>query len=554
MHPRASSSGRRVVTVLFTDIVSSTELAARIGDRRWRELLAAYRGIVRRTLRRTGGREIDDAGDGFFAVFDHPAGAIACACMLRDEVQTKGLEVRSGMHMGEVETQGAKLGGIAVHIGARVCAQAGPGEVLVSGTVRDVVRGSEYGFVDLGARGLKGVPEEVRLYSVTLADAPRIQTGAGGRRRAFLLGASTLAIVAAAVLVFMLTRGGAVSPSALPLIVTMAGTGISADGPDGRAATATDLAHPIGLAVDSAGRLFVVEGNRVRRVNGDSTMTTVAGTGRAGFSGDGAAATSANLNGPQAIAIDSAGSIYIADSQNNRIRRVDPQGIITTFAGLGQASYGGDGGPATQAALADPTGVAIGFSSTILIADSGNNRVRAVDANGTITTFAGTGDSGYAGDGGPATSALLNDPRCLAVDANDNVYLADSLNDRVRRIDVNGTISTVAGTGDQGFSGDKGPATNASLHLATGPLSGGGCLAVNAAGDLFTADALNNRVREVAVGSNLITTVAGDGRQGFSGDGAAATSAQLDLPLAVAVDSGVLYIADSDGNRVRRVD
>gem|GEM_PF-1658032 len=542
--------------MLFTDIVSSTELAARIGDRQWRELLAAYRGIVRRTLRRTAGREVDDAGDGFFAVFEHPAGAIACACSLRDEVRTKGLEVRSGMHMGEVETQGAKLGGIAVHIGARVCAQAGPGEVLVSGTVRDVVRGSEYGFVDLGARALKGVPEAVRLYRVTLADAPQIHAGAGGRRRPLIFGASTLAIVAAAVLVVLLTRGGAVSRSADPLIATIAtiaGTGLSADGPDGRAASATDLSHPIALALDSAGRLYVVEGNRVRRINGDGTMTTVAGTGRAGFSGDGAAATSANLNGPQAIAIDSAGSIYIADSQNNRVRRVDPQGVITTFAGSGQTGYGGDAGPATQSALADPTGVAIGFANTILIADSGNNRVRAVDAIGTITTVAGTGDSGYAGDGGPATSALLNDPRCLAVDAFGYVYVADSLNDRVRRIGVDGTISTVAGTGDQGFSGDHGPATSASLHLATGPLSGGGCLAVDAAGDLFIADALNNRVREVAVGSNLITTVAGDGQQGFSGDNAAATGAKVDLPLGVAVDSSVLYVADSDGNRVRRV-
>jgi class 3 adenylate cyclase/sugar lactone lactonase YvrE len=557
MHPRASSSGRRVVTVLFTDIVSSTELAARIGDRRWRELLAAYRGIVRRTLRRTGGREIDDAGDGFFAVFEHPAGAIVCACSLRDEVRTTGLEVRSGMHMGEVETQGAKLGGIAVHIGARVCAQAGPGEVLVSGTVRDVVRGSEYGFVDLGARALKGVPEEVRLFRVTLADAPPMHTGAGGgRRRALIFGASTLAIVAAAVLLVVLTRGGAVTRSADPLsatIATIAGRGHSADGPDGRAAIATDLSHPLALALDSAGRLYVVEGNRVRRINGDGTMTTVAGTGRAGFSGDGAAATSANLNGPQAIAIDSAGSVYIADSQNNRVRRVDPHGVITTFAGSGQAGYGGDAGPAVHAVLADPTGVAIGFANTILIADSGNNRVRAVDAVGTITTVAGTGDSGYAGDGGPATSALLNDPRCLAVDAFGYVYIADSLNDRVRRMGVDGTISTVAGTGDQGSSGDHGPATNASLHLATGPLSGGASLAVDAAGDLFIADALNNRVREVAVGTNLITTVAGDGRQGFSGDNAAATGAELDLPLGVAVDSGVLYVADSDGNRVRRV-
>lgn len=553
MHPRASSSGRRVVTVLFTDIVSSTELAARIGDRHWRELLAEYRGIVRRTLRRTGGREIDDAGDGFFAVFEHPAGAIACACMLSDEVRTKGLEVRSGMHMGEVETVGAKLGGIAVHIGARVCAQAGPGQVLVSGTVRDVVRGSDYGFVDLGAHALKGVPGEMQLFSVTWGDARQIHDGSGSRRRSIIAGASSLAVVAvAALIVLLVTRGGGASPTSAPRIATIAGTGVNVDGPDGRLATATTFAHPIALALDSNGLLYVVDGNRVRRINADRTVTTIAGTGRAGFSGDGGPATSADLKGPQSIAIDSAGDIFIADSQNNRIRRVDPAGIITTIAGSGQPGFGGDGGPATKAELNDPTGVAIGFGNTILIADSANNRVRLVDASGTIVTFAGTGDTNYAGDGGPATSGVLSDPRCIAVDANDNVYVADALNDRVRRIAVDGTISTVAGTGMQSFSGDHGLATSASLQLATSPVGGGGCLAVDAAGDLFIADALNNRVREVAV-NGIITTVAGDGRPGFVGDNGPANNAELHLPLGVAVDAAGLYIADSDGNRVRRV-
>jgi class 3 adenylate cyclase len=561
MHPRASSSGRRVVTVLFTDIVSSTELAARIGDRRWRELLAEYRGIVRRALRRTGGREIDDAGDGFFAVFEHPAGAIACACALSEEVQTKGLEVRSGIHMGEVETVGAKLGGIGVHIGARVCAQAGPGQVLVSGTVRDVVRGSDYGFVDLGAHALKGVPGEMQLFSVTWGDARQIDQAAGSRRRYLIAGASGLAIVLAAAVVLLVTRGGGASPTSAPRIATIAGTGVNADGPDRRLATATAFAHPIALALDSNGLLYVVDGNRVRRINADGTVKTIAGTGVAGFSGDHGPATSAELNGAQSIAIDSAGYIFIADSQNNRIRRVDPAGIITTIAGSDHAGYGGDGGPATKSLLNDPTGVAIGFSETILIADSQNNVVRVVDgrdATGTIATFAGTGDSGYVGDGGPATSGELNHPQCIAVDATDNVYVADTGNSRIRRIaaiadgTINGTISTVAGTDSKRFSGDHGPATNASLHLATGPVSGGGCLAVDAAGDLFIADALNHRVREIAV-DGMITSVAGDGHQGFFGDQGPATNAELDLPLGVAVDSNGLYIADRDANRVRRV-
>lgn len=538
MHPRASSSGRRVVTVLFTDIVSSTELAAHIGDRRWRELLAEYRGIVRRTLRRTGGREIDDAGDGFFAVFEHPAGAIACACMLSEEVRTKGLEVRSGIHMGEVETVGAKLGGIGVHIGARVCAQAGPGQVLVSGTVRDVVRGSDYGFVDLGAHALRGVPGEMQLFSVTRGDARQIQQGAGSRRRLLIVAASSLAAVAvAAVLVVQLVRGGGGAPATLPRIVTVAA-----------------FANPVALAVDSAGLLYVVDGNRVRRINADGTVTTIAGTGVAGFSGDQGPATSAELNHPQSIAINSIGDVFIADTQNNRVRVVDIHGNIATFAGSNLVGgYGGDGGPAIKALLNEPTGVAVGFYGTVLIADSANNRVRVVDATGEIATFAGSDQAGYQGDGGAATSAQLTHPQCLAVDAFDNVYVADTGNNRVRRIDADGIINTVAGTDPPvGFSGDHGLATNARLQLATGPLSGGGCLAVDAAGNVFIADALNHRVRRVAI-DGIITTVAGNGKPGSSGDNGPAINAKLDLPVGVTADSAGLYVADSGVNRVRRV-
>lgn len=553
MHHRASTSGRRLATVLFTDIVSSTELAARLGDRQWHELLAEYHRTVRRTLQRTGGREIDNAGDGFFAVFDQPAGALACGCALSADLHAKGLEVRSGIHMGEMETVGAKLGGIAVHIGARVCAEAGPGQVLVSGTVRDVVSGSDYRFVDLGDHALKGVPGQWRLFSVAWDDGMRLEKSPANTRRHLILGASGLAVVATAALILFLTLYNRPAQPGEPRIITVAGTGVRGDGPDGRAATATDLDHPSALALDADGRLYVVVGNRVRRVNSDGTMTTIAGTGLAGSTGDGGPATSAALNSPQAIAVDSAGDIFIADSGNNRVRRVDLSGTITTFAGSGQPGFGGDHGQATQARLNGPTGVAIGFGGVILIADSGNNRVRVVAASGTIDTFAGTGDGGYAGDGGPATSAVLNGPHCLAVDSIDNLFVADTLNDRVRRIAVDGTISTFAGTGNQSYSGDNGPATDASLQLATGPISGGGCLAVDGAGDLFIADALNNRVREVAVGGT-ITTVAGDGRPASSGDSGPATKAEMALPLGVAADSaGRLYVADSDGNRVRRI-
>jgi class 3 adenylate cyclase len=558
MPTRAGSSGRRLATVLFTDIVSSTELAVRIGDRRWRELLAAYRAMVRRALRRTRGREIDDAGDGFFAVFEHPADAIACACILAEEVRTKGLEVRSGIHMGEVETTGAKLGGIAVHIGARVCSQAGSGQVLVSSTVRDVVRGSDYGFVDLGARPLKGVPGDIQLFRVTWDEGRHEHVGGSSRRRYLVAAASIAAIAIAAALVVVLTRVPSTVHPVAASIVTVAGTGVPGNGPDRQAATKTELDHPLAVALDPNGLLDFADGNRVRRINADGTVSTIAGTGQAGAQGDGGPATSAELDSPQSVAIDSSGDVFIADSQNNRVQEVTPRGTMVTIAGTGQSGYEGDGGLAYQAKLNDPTGVAIGFDGAIFIADSGNNVIREVTRDPVsgayvIATFAGTGDAGYNGEGGQANSALLDDPQCLAVDAENNVYVADTLNYRVEKITVAGIISTVAGTGDPSYSGDEGPATNAGLDFATGRLSGGGCLAVDGKGDLFFADGLNNRVREVAV-DGIITTVAGDGHPGFAGDNGPATDAALDQPLGVVADpAGRLYIADSNGNRIRRV-
>jgi class 3 adenylate cyclase len=540
MSQRGRGSGRRVATVLFTDVVGSTELAARIGDRKWRELLATYRALVRRTLRRTGGREVDDAGDGFFAVFDHPADAIACACLLTDEVRDVGLEVRSGIHMGEAETGGPKPGGIAVHIGARVCSQAGPGQVLVSATVRDVARGSDYGFVDLGDHSLKGVPGEMRLFRVTWTAVHHEPAGTRRRRRHLIVGAPIVAVVVAVAVVLIVVAHGSAPRTVAPSLVAYAGTGKSGDGPYGGAATATNLDHPTALALDSQGRLYIVVTNRVLRVNTNGTLMSIAGTGQAGPSGDRGPATLAELNTPSAIAFDPEGDLFIADSQNNRIREVNPKGIITTFAGTDEAGLAGDDGPATKAELNDPMGVAVGFGGVVYIADSGNNRVREVDANGTITTIAGDGP-GYAGDGLAAGAALFDDPQCLAVDAEGNLYIGDTINERIREIGPAPTfiIDTVAGSiGAPGYSGDKGPAGRARLQLATGPLTGGGCIAVDGEGDLFIADALNNRIREVSL-SRVITTVRG---------------AQLDTPLGVAVGSdGTLYIADSAENRVFRL-
>ena len=343
-------------------------------------------------------------------------------------------------------------------------------------------------------------------------------------------------------------------PSNGPTIETVAGTGAQASSADGASALATSLDHPASVAIDPSGAVLFIEGNRLRRVTAQGTVVTIAGTGDAGYAGDGGMATSARLDSPQAVAVRGDGSIYIADTRNNRVRRVDRQGIITTAAGTGVAGFSGDGGPATDAQLNAPAGVAVGFGGRLLIADTGNNTIRQLGRTGVITTVAGTGDLGYLGDGGPATSAEFDGPQGLVVDAEDDLFIADTRNDRIRRVDVDGVITTVAGNGVRGFTGDGKGAPEAAIDLATGPLTGAGqAIAVDAAGDLFIADALNNRIREVDV-RGIINTVAGSGAAGYSGDQGAATDARLDLPLGVAVGhDGALYIADTDDNRLRRV-
>src|SRR6516165_1598199 len=310
--------------------------------------------------------------------------------------------------------------------------------------------------------------------------------------------------------------------------------------------------HPVAVGVDGSDRVYVIDGNRIRRLDARGAPT-VAGTGVQGFSGDGGPATDARLSSPAAIAFDSEGNLYIADAGNNRIRRVGRDGIITTVAGTGRRGYGGDGGPATLARLNAPAGVAVGPGDSVYVADTGNNRVRVISPDGTITTFAGTGETGYAGDGGVASQAVLNSPQGLAVDAEGNLYVTDSNNERVRKIDLEDVITTIAGDGAQGYSGDGGPATDAGLNFVTGPLSGAGqALAVDQAGDVFVADGGDNSVREVDVGG-VIRTVAGTGQPGYAG-GRVSPNSALDLPLSVAVDSaGVVYIADADNGRVREL-
>ncbi len=339
-------------------------------------------------------------------------------------------------------------------------------------------------------------------------------------------------------------------------INTIAGDGIPGDTGDGGSATSAELSDPVGLAVQSStGDLWIAdEASGVVREVSSGTITTVAGNGFSSYGGDGGPATSAELNTPFGVAVDSSGDLFIADTSNSVVREVSAStGDMTTVAGDATAGYGGDGGPAVDAELTDPTGVAVDSAThTLYIADTGNNVIRAVDLQtGVITTFAGDYNlgAGYGGDGGPATSAQLSSPTGLALDSSGDLFIADSGNNVVREVS-GGDISTVAGNyaDGPGYSGDSGLATSAQLSDPSG-------VAVNlTSGALYIADTGNDVIREVSGGD--ISTVAGDyaAGPGYSGDGGPAVDAQLYLPEDVAVDSsGNLYIADADNEVIREV-
>jgi len=358
-------------------------------------------------------------------------------------------------------------------------------------------------------------------------------------------------------------------------ITTVAGNGTYGFSGDGGPATNAALRAPYGVAVDTSGNLFIADtrNHRVRKVDASGTITTVAGNGIRGFSGDGGPATSATLNEASGVAVDTSGNLFIADMSNNRVRKVDASGTITTVAGNGTRGFFGDGGPATSATLYEPSGVAVDTSGNLFIADMWNNRVRKVDAFGLITTVAGSGQADIStggvpyplacpsplgllcvpyvavsllGDGGPAVAARLSAPTSVTIDDAGNLFIADTRHYRIRKVDASGLITTVAGDGTEGFSGDGGPATSARLSYPYG-------VAVDTFGNLFIADVGAQRVRKVGA-SGTITTVAGNGAYGFSGDGGPAANARLSGPHGVALDtSGNLFIADTFNNRVRKV-
>ena len=333
-------------------------------------------------------------------------------------------------------------------------------------------------------------------------------------------------------------------------VITTAAGGQGAGGfsGDGGPATQALLSYPSGIAVDKTGNLYIMDlgNNRVRMVDaGSGIISTIAGNGAVGYTGDDAAATKATFNYPMGIAVDLSGNVYVADQNNAAIRRISTSGIIATVAGNGQFTYSGDGGPATKAALLSPDGVAFDVSGNMYIADAGNQRIRRVDTTGTITTVAGTGAPGFSGDGAAATAATFSNPMAVALDASGALYVVDGDNNRIRRFTVGGTVATLAGTSVT--VGDGGPSPQAPL---VGPIG----TAVDSAGNLYIADSGANRIRKV-IPSGTIGTVAGNGQTGGSGNGGAATTATLNGPWDVAVDSaGNLYIADAYNNEIRRVD
>ena len=383
------------------------------------------------------------------------------------------------------------------------------------------------------------------------------------------------------------------------VITTFAGTGIAGFNGDGRQAKTAMLSYPNGIIFDSAGNMILADeaNNRIRRISRSGIISTIAGTGVAGYSGDGGPATLAELNQPWSLIMDATGNLYFSDAANQVVRKIDTTGIITTVAGNGIAGYGGDGGPATQASLNTPSGVAVDSIGNLYIADRFNHRVRIVDPTGIINTFAGNGIQGFTGDGGPATSAEIGNPRGLLVQGNQllissagagrvrvvgflskiintfagfitgfdgdgnpplatdfdratgmfflsdgSLLVADSLNDRVRRVAASAT-TTLAG----GWVGDNGSALKADFADPEN-------LAFDSAGNYYIADFSGNRIRKVDT-TGKITTVAGNGTSGYSGDGGLATQAQIYLPLGVAVDpTGNLFIADTSNLVIRKVD
>jgi uncharacterized protein (TIGR03437 family) len=354
-------------------------------------------------------------------------------------------------------------------------------------------------------------------------------------------------------LAIVLAVAGSAAGQTAGNIQTVAGSGNAAFSGDGGPATDAGINVPVDVYLDSSGNMFITDqfNNRIRKVTPGGTISTVAGNGAAGFAGDNGPAIDAELNTPTGIRGDSAGNLYIADVGNQRIRKVNTSGIITTIAGNGNKGYSGDGGPAVDAGFYNPVRVALLPNGNLLIADQSDHRVRLLNSTtGIVTTFAGNGvgtpaTGAFSGDGGPAVDASLNNPTAVAVTASGVVFIADQYNQRIRKV-KSGIITTIAGTGAAGYGGDDGPAASAILNYPGG-------INVDRAGNIYFNDDLNFRTRKITTGGT-ISTIAGTGTAGFSGDGGPAVDAELNGQFGVSLDiRGNVYIADSVNNRIREI-
>jgi uncharacterized repeat protein (TIGR03803 family) len=412
----------------------------------------------------------------------------------------------------------------------------------------DVVVSSQYGSVTSSVVNVTFIPPSVALQTTNNSIA--VMVGSNVTLAVSVTGAGPFS--------YQWQQNGTNLPNGI--ITTVAGNGTGSYFGDGGVATNAELHWPSGVAVDATGNLFIADtfNNRIRKVGTNGIITTVAGNGGESYFGDGGVATNAELSWPSGVAVNASGNLFIADSANNVIRKVRTNGIITTVAGngydagTGYGGYSGDSWAATNAELYYPCGAAVDATGNLFIADTANNVIRKVGTNGIIITVAGNGTGSYFGNGGAATNAELRDPNGVALDATGNLFIADSLNDVIREVGANGIIITVAGNGTASYFGDLGAATNAELYLPRG-------VAVDTSGEIFIADSYNNVIREVGT-SGIITTVAGNGYEagtgygGYSGNGGAAANAELNWPEDVAVDaSGNLFIADKNNNVVREV-
>lgn len=328
-------------------------------------------------------------------------------------------------------------------------------------------------------------------------------------------------------------------------IRTIAGTGVAGHSGDGAASTGAQLNAPHCVNVDNAGNVYIVDylNYRIRKITTSGMMLTVAGNGGIGYTGDGSVATSAELL-PSGFALDKNNNMYIADASWDVIRKVNSLGIISTYAGTGAQGNSGDGGPATLAKFASPYGIAFDTAGNLFVADAINNSVRKISPAGIITKFAGDDTAGFAGDGGFAIAAKLDSPYAVAADRKGNVYISDFQNNRIRRVDAAGIITTYAGTGAYGYAGDGGPADLALLNRPAG-------IAVDSNGVLYIADADNDVIRKVDT-FGIITTVVGNGTPGFGGDLGYVNGCNLHTPFGVAIGkNGNIYIADANNQRIR---